>query len=427
MTRSLAAVGMILAVVSCSTNEDDAKKAAADAGADVGDDAADGGRCMGGSAVSKGPWVLRVDGSSAVLRWEACREGGKTGVTLTPEAGGAAQQLDATVKPFVVNNTYTSLNPDAPPDEAGTYYMHELSLTGLSPATCYGYALAEDASLKGRFCTARAPGDGFKFMAVGDTNPGLGTTPDLLKAVAGENYDFTVHAGDIQYYASVLETWQSWFPLMMPMFAQGAFYPSIGNHEMEKPDELEQYVFRFFGGAGFDGTDEYFRFQSGGVWFFSIDSEIPMGPGSPQFQWFTTQLADAATQPGYRFGVVFLHRPFLTCGDTSQKDGDRQAYQPLFEQYGVELVLQGHMHGYERFEVPHSTDATKTITYLTVAGGGGALGNIDENIDRPTCAMRVAKGKYYHVAILDVAAGKLSGKSVDKTGATQDSFEKAVP
>jgi hypothetical protein len=214
---------------------------------------------------------------------------------------------------------------------------------------------------------------------------------------------------------------------MTPALAQGAFLPAVGNHEYEKDDEYELYYQRFFDKAGFDGKDGYFRAQSGGVWFFFLNTEIPKDPGSEQLTWFEAQLADAAQRPGYRFSIVTLHRPMLTCGDMSQNDGLRATLEPLFEQHGVKLVLQGHMHGYERFEVATKASPAETITYLTVGGGGGALGNVDANIDRPTCQLRQSSGAYYQMTVLEVGASKLSGRTFDIDGQVRDQFEKPIP
>ncbi|HMR06683.1 MAG TPA: metallophosphoesterase [Polyangiaceae bacterium] len=410
-----------VALATCSGSDEGAKpNTPSDAGVDAD---ADGGLCSAPGSVSKGPWVVGVTETSAILRWEACREGSAPGVTLTTEGGGTPKEYAASVRPFVVNNTYSSLNVNAPPDLAGTYYMHELALDSLAPATCYRYQLAEGAANSGRFCTARAPGDSFKVLAIGDTNPALGGTAGLLAEAAKHNYDFTIHGGDIQYYLSILETWASWFPIMMPMFAQGAIFPALGNHEFEKPDEYEQYFLRFFGKAGFDGTDDYYRVQSGGVWFFALNSEGDMDPGTEQFVWFEKQLADAAAKPGYRGSVVYFHRPLVSCGPVSQPDTRRAAYQPLFEKHGVTLVAQAHVHGYERFELPHSADATKSVTYITVGGGGAALHDLDENIDRPTCAMRAAKGRFYNFTILEFGPTSLKGRMFDVNGVERDTFE----
>jgi hypothetical protein len=258
-------------------------------------------------------------------------------------------------------------------------------------------------------------------MAIGDTNPGLGeNTQKLLGQVLPQNPDFIVHAGDIQYYDSGLETWAYWFVAMQPMLSQGAFFPAIGNHESEKSEEYSEYAVRFFGKAGFAGAQEYYRFESGGVWFFSLNTEVSLAQGTEQFTWLVQQLNSASAEPGYRFSVVYLHRPFVTCGDTGDDSSARMQLTPFFEQNRVALVIQAHMHGYERFELG-------PITYLTTGGGGGALGNVDENIDRPECAMRLASGAFRHAVILDVAAGALTGTVIDDEGMTRDSFTKMVP
>jgi hypothetical protein len=420
--KSAFLVLLALALPACGNSSNGSQHSGKDAGGDAG-------AVCPASGVSKRPWVLHVDGSSAVVRWEACRDGTDGKLTLTPEKGQGSKQFDSTSKAFEIKETYTApLNPAAPPDAAGTYWTHEVKLDGLSPATCYSYVLSADKSDTGRFCTARAPGDPFTFMAIADTNPGLGEhLKNVEKVIDGEPYDFTIHGGDVQYYASGLETWAYWFPAMSPILSHGAFLPCIGNHEMEKPDEYQEYYSRFFGGAGFDGTDGWYRFESGGVWFFSMDTEADVVAGSTQFDWFKKELADAAGQPGYRFSVVFLHRPLLTCGDTSQKDTERAALTPLFEQYGVRLVLQGHMHGYEHFEVPETSDPSKTITYLTVAGGGGAIGDPSKNISRPTCSMRTAVGSYRFAEIIKVDDTSLSGRTIDETGKVRDTFSQPLP
>jgi 3',5'-cyclic AMP phosphodiesterase CpdA len=156
------------------------------------------------------------------------------------------------------------------------------------------------------------------------------------------------------------------------------------------------------------------------VHFFALDTEESLDLDLEQGRWLAAELAGAAAQPGFRFSVVFLHRPLVTCGDSNQHAATRDALQPLFIDHGVELVVQGHVHGYERFELGD-------VTYLTTGGGGGALGNVDANLDRPECAMRAAAGNFFHAVVLDVAQGRLSGRAIDDAGVVRDTFEKSVP
>jgi acid phosphatase type 7 len=379
----------------------------------------------GPGSVSKGPWALAVDAASAKIRWEACVAGSAARVTVTPEAGGAGVNVDAVETPTVVTEaTITVLAPNFP-DPAGTFYMHEATLTGLAQGTCYAYVLAADASYKGRFCTARASGDALRFMAIGDTNPTLNdNTKKILAQVLPKNPDFVVHGGDIQYYSSGIETWSGWFPIMQPMLAQGAFFPAIGNHESEKPGEYLQYTLRFFHDAGFDGTAAYYRFESGGVWFFSMDTEQSVAPGTDQGTWLVSSLADASQKPGYRFSVIYFHKPFVTCGDTGDDPTAFSYYSPIFKAYKVPLVLQAHMHGYERF-------AFDGITYVTTGGGGGIIENVNLNTSRSYCDKRVASGPWYHALLVDVAAaaagGQITAQAIDKDGIVRDSFQITPP
>jgi hypothetical protein len=397
-------------------------KASSSAPAVAGDDdaGADAQIPCGPGGVSKGPWVLATDDTHATVRWEACRAGTANGVSLTPEAGAAPIQADAKETSFAVTEeTITPLAPDYP-DLAGTFYMHEAKLEGLAPATCYAYVLAADPSYAGRFCTARALGEKIRFMAIGDTNPTLGdNTKNVLAHALPEKPDFVIHGGDIQYYSSGIETWAGWFPVMAPMLRAGAFFPAIGNHESEKPGEYEEYTLRFFGNAGFAGTAEYYRFSSGGVYFFSVDTEESITPGSPEGTWLLQTLDDAVKQPGYRMGIVYFHKPFVTCGDTGDDPAAYAYFSPIFKAHKVPLVLQAHMHGYERFVLDG-------ITYVTTAGGGGIMGNPDANTNRSYCAQRLASGAYFHALIVDVAAG-ISGRAIDRDGATRDSFDIVAP
>lgn len=374
------------------------------------------------SGVSKGPWSLAIDGSSAKIRWEACRTGTAPELTFTPEKGGADTKATSTETPFEVTQTFTApLAPDAPPDAAGTYYMHEARLDELAPATCYTYALAADATAKGRFCTARNAGDDFTFLAIGDTNPGLGPyAHDVLQHTLVKNPDFVIHGGDIQYYASGLETWASWFPVMQPMLSQGGIFPAIGNHESEKPGEYEEYEQRFFSGAGFDGAGGYYRFQSGGVWFFCLDTEDSLAEGSDQALWFAKELEDASKQPGYRFSVVYFHRPWVSCGDVGEDTATRLRFEPLFTQFKVPLIFQAHMHGYERFEIGD-------FTYITTGGGGGRIVDPHQNPNRPECADLKLWGAFRHAVVVDVKAGMITGTVIDDQGKVQDTFSKPVP
>ncbi|HEY4119872.1 MAG TPA: metallophosphoesterase [Byssovorax sp.] len=434
LTAPLALATVLLAAAAHGCGDSPAAQASSastgDGGAGAGG-ASDGGHADGGgghdpcdaSGVSKGPWVQHVDSTHARVRWEACREDSDPSITLrSSDGGGGASSVEGTQSKYVVQMTYGApLNPDAVPDYAGTYWLHEVALEGLAPGVCYDYALAADDARAGQFCTARESGAPLRFLAIGDTNPGLGdSTKGVLDHVLPMKPEFTVHGGDIEYYDSFLDTWNYWFGVMQPLLAQGAFYPAIGNHEDENTSEYDQFTLRYFGDAGFRGDSTHYTFDTAGVHFFCLDTQDPIDPSSLQGTWLAAELERATHADGFRFSIVYFHKPLVTCGDTDDDPEGRELLEPLFVQYKVPLVLQAHMHGYERFDFGD-------ITYVTSAGGGGLIGDVDENTSRDYCAERVASGPWFHGLIVDVGATTLTGQAVSNDGTIVDSFTIDLP
>ena len=62
-----------------------------------------------------------------------------------------------------------------------------------------------------------------------------------------------------------------------------------------------------------------------------------------------------------------LHHPPYTCGGHFGEPIVQQRWVPLFEEYGVQLVLAGHDHTYQRFA------ARNGVTYVVHGGGGATL------------------------------------------------------
>lgn len=373
--------------------------------------------------LSKGPWVERIADTSATVRWESTTNGAVE-LALSVE-GTTASELrtgTSTETHAVSSWTYNVKQPDLP----GTYYRNEVQLDGLTAGTCYAYRIrSRDGDQWGRFCAARPSGATFTFLAIGDTNPILGHTVPTLTQTLRDGPDFTVHLGDMQYYSSVAETWAYWFGVMAPMLRAGALEPTIGNHENENNGmEFDDYYGRLFMPAGPDPQETlWYHYSTGGVHFFSLDTEEPLVVGSPQTDWLKQALADAQASPGFRFSIVYMHRPLYTLGDATPLLDSRAALEPFFVTLGVKLVLAGHMHGYERFLPPSG------ITYVTCAGGGGVINDVNKGVtaypaDAP---YRVVVSDHYHGCLYTVGSNSIDSTVIDEFGAVIDQFSVAVP
>lgn len=375
---------------------------------------------------SKGPWVQMIDTTHARVRWESRATPASVAITYAPESGGAMQSATGSSRETTVTTGYgvgVSIVPV--PDLAGTYAINEVDLAGLSPATCYRYEVTGYPGA-GRFCTAHEASDHttpISFIAIGDTNPVLMHTEGVLQHALPHNPEFTVHLGDMQYYSSVLESWQTWFGMMRPLLAQGAIFPCVGNHENELNDlEYVDYYQRLFTPASSDGNDSRYHYETGGVHFFSLDTQSDLTMGAPQYGWLMNTLDRVEAEPGYRFSVLYFHRPVYTLGDVDPRVDIRTALAPLMTSHRIPLVLSGHMHGYERFVV-------NGTTYIVSGGGGGAIGDVNAGVaSHPSeVPLRQAAGAWFHAVVFTLNGTTMHGETIDERGTVRDTFDFTVP
>jgi 3',5'-cyclic AMP phosphodiesterase CpdA len=131
-----------------------------------------------------------------------------------------------------------------------------------------------------------------------------------------------------------------------------------------------------------------------------------------QTRWLERTLA---ARTGFRRVVAFHHPPY-TCGGHLGSAAVQRAWVPLFERYGVRLVLSGHDHNYQRF-------SRRGVTYV-VNGGGGArlypLRRCPRSYPRRLAA-RSAHG-FLHVTVeaagFVVRAVGLDGRTIDTVRVT---------
>ena len=341
----------------------------------------------------KGPLVLRPTPTSVRVRWESRLSPTMVAVDVTPEGGGAMTTHTGASRETVTMLSYGIGSPIVrEPDVPGTYYVNDVSVEGLTPATCYTYEIVGWPTEGGRFCTMHEATDAdtpITFYAIGDTAPAVMGTVRLITEADPAQTEFSIHVGDIQYYSTVIESQQVWFGLMEPMLRANAFMPCIGNHEDELEHEFDDIYLRLFGGANEDGTDLWYHYQTGGVPFISLSSEHEFTLGSEQHDWLMSTLARIETEPGYRFTVIYIHRPVYSLGDFRPNLAQREALSAATSAYSVPLVLAGHMHGYERFELDG-------VTYITTGAGGFVDVDISQQAEEfpELAAARVASGSF---------------------------------
>src|SRR6185295_9419640 len=178
-------------------------------------------------------------------------------------------------------------------------------------------------------------------------------------------------------------------------------WPTMGNHDYETlngaPYLDAYYLPTDTGAPGHPSSTElYYSFDQGMAHFTCADSEsMNSAPGSPMYTWISDDLDDARAH-GKRWLFVFMHHPPYSHG-THDSDTEqdlitlRENLVPLFEAKGVDMVMVGHSHVYERSYLAKNSailqndtgDYTKigtpngTIYLVSGCGGESGSGSLD--------------------------------------------------
>jgi predicted MPP superfamily phosphohydrolase len=241
-----------------------------------------------------------------------------------------------------------------------------------------------------------------RFAIIGDS--GTGERPQYETAerlrLAHEQFpfDFVLMMGDNIYGGKTPQDFQRKFELpYKPLLNKKiTFYASLGNHDV--PEEQSYKPFNM------DGR-RYYSFKKGNVRFFALDSNY-MDPD--QLAWLTNQLQGSTDE----WKIAFFHHPLYSSAAAHGSSLElRGILEPLFQQYGVQVVFSGHDHVYERMT------PQKGIAYFT-EGSSGQLrrGNIRgaefsaKSFDTDCAFM-----------LVEITSNDLYFQTISRTGETVDS------
>ena len=201
------------------------------------------------------------------------------------------------------------------------------------------------------------------------------------------------------------------------------------------------------------GTEAYYSFDFGNVHFICLNSEDSgSAPGGTMLTWLEQDLVNATAD----WIVAFFHHPPYSHGshdsDSSTDSGGRMVSMrenalPILETWGVDLVLTGHSHGYERtFLLNGHYDVSSTLTSAMILDGGD--GRIESNGAYEQTGLPGQEGTVYVVAgssgsvlngpydhpamfaslqmlgsvVIDVSGERLDAAFLDSQGVIQDHF-----
>lgn len=236
--------------------------------------------------------------------------------------------------------------------------------------------------------------------------------------------------------------WDSWSAMWQSALGQALWFNTAGNHEIEslkgqaynnakytdgptsynffaadKRYPYQSYSARFPHGAQSSASygdmwlQQYYSQNLGPVHLISLNSYIPFVVGTDQYTWFLSDI-QAVSRTAQPWLIVQYHVPIYHSYLTHFKEAEcfRGVYEPLFYQYQVDFVLNGHVHAYERTHPTYNytVDPCGPV-YITIGDGGNFEGPyrnfMDEKLPGST------------VSYCEVAAGRVmrAGVSLNNT------------
>jgi PKD repeat protein len=374
----------------------------------------------------------------------------------------------------VVRYGTSSGSLDSTASVAGSRVDHEVALSGLGAGQQFWYSvgttsvpIAGDSSY--RFETAPTQGSAAdtRIWVLGDSgtaNSNARAVRDAYKAWSGTDpADLVLMLGDNAYNDGTDAEYQvAVFDTYPEILRQLPLWSTLGNHDGHSADSASQSgpYYDIFNlpangeiGGLMSGTEAYYSFDYANIHFVCLDSyETDRSPGGAMMTWLQNDLAMNTTQP---WVIAFWHHPPYTKGShDSDSEGRlidmRENALPILENLGVDLVLSGHSHSYERsylldghyghsltldpdnnvldpgdgkqtgdgaYAKPDSIAAARAGSVYAVAGSSGKVSNAA--LDHPAMFVSLAS---LGSLVVDVSGNRMDVAFIDQSGAVRDEF-----
>ncbi len=362
--------------------------------------------------LTRGPYLQQGNQSSIVVRWR----------TST-----------ATNSRVRIGTTFVNPLPTIIDDTASTT-EHIVTLTGLNPDTQYFYSAGSTSiTLAGPdtnhfFVTSPIPGTAkpTRIWVLGDS--GTGSTNQTAVRDAYTSFTGTRHTdlwlmlGDNVYSTGTDAEYQSrLFNIYPAMLRKSVLWPTIGNHESSSADGITQTGPHYANftlptnaeaGGLASGTEAYYSFDYGNIHFICLESHDIIANTTAKNAmktWLQNDLAATARD----WVIAFWHHPPYTKGSHNSDTESglitmRTEFNPILESAGVDLLMAGHSHSYERsYLIDGHYGSSGSFTNAMKKDGGSGR---DPTPYQKSAGTLANEGAVYVVA---GSSGQISGGSLN--------------
>ncbi|WP_157778265.1 DNRLRE domain-containing protein [Massilia violaceinigra] len=327
------------------------------------------------ATVVRGPYLQSASSDSITVRWRT-----DTATDSRVQYGSTSGSLTSSAS----NATSTT--------------EHIVKLTGLSSNTTYFYNVGSSSAAQAGdstyyFKTSPAAGTSVptRIWVIGDAGTGSAGQAAVYNAYrnhTGSTYtDFWMMLGDNAYNSGTDAEYQTkMFNVYPEMMRQSPLWATLGNHDGASADSATQsgpyYDIHTFpknaeAGGVASGTEAYYSFNYGNIHVIVLDSnETSRSTTGAMMNWMKADLANVTAT---WLIAIWHHPPYTKGSHNSDTETNliemRRNFLPVLENYGVDLVLTGHSHSYERskFIDGHYGLSSTYNSSFEINGGSGRV------------------------------------------------------
>jgi hypothetical protein len=286
--------------------------------------------------------------NSQAVTWRAAQKSGSPRAEIIP--------VPDLLKPGKSPKTFPAVTSVVELEKNTFTYQHSVIFSGLIPGVRYAYRVGDDPAWSewNQFKTALDKPEPFTFLYFGDVQEQVfSMCSQVFRAAFQKEPDagFWLFAGDMVNNGSDDPLWAEffsalgWIPRTMPLI------PVAGNHEYPDPrktpkEDLHitplwrpQFTLPENGPRGLEETAFSFEYQGACVIVLNGNEQT-----AEQALWLETVLSKNR-QPWI---IVAIHQPVYSISERKNRTEFQDLFVPIFDRYSVDLVLQGHDHGYAR-------------------------------------------------------------------------------
>ena len=336
---------------------------------------------------------------------------------------------------------------DVPTPGGTVVHYHAVTFTGLTPDTLYAYRVGDGTRWSEwfQFRTASASGaKPFSFLYVGDAQNDI---LSLWSRVVREGFRrapdmrFIVHAGDLVNDGNSQWQWGEWFRAGGFIHAMVSSVPAAGNHEYRARSAAEatarqsslsvfwgpQFTLPRNGVPGLEESNYWFDYENARIVVLNSNRDR-----ESQAAWLRTVLRDNPKP----WTIATFHHPIFSAARERDNAALRNAWKPILEEYGVDLVLQGHDHTYARgrtvatgpsvTNVPTGVNARSVEggpVYVVSVSGGKMYDATPEGWDRFDARIERKAENTQLFQVIRIAGDTLQYEARTATGALYDAFD----